>query len=34
LLTLIHEQIADETARDGFNRGWTSVLGSLATYLS
>ena len=34
LLTLIHEQIANETARDGFNRGWTSVLGSLATYLS
>lgn len=34
LLTLIHEQIADETARDGFNQGWTSVLDNLEHYLS
>jgi uncharacterized protein YndB with AHSA1/START domain len=34
LLTLIHEQIADEAARDGFNQGWTSVLDSLEHYLS
>lgn len=34
LLTLIHEQIADETARDGFSQGWSSVLDNLERYLS
>ncbi len=34
LLTLIHEQLADEATRDRFNQGWTGVLDSLEHYLS
>lgn len=34
LLTLIHEQFADEATRDRFNQGWPGVLNSLEHYLS
>lgn len=34
LLTLIHEQLADEATRDRFNQGWPGVLNSLEHYLA
>ena len=34
LLTLHHEQFADQAARDGHERGWSSVLDKLETYLA
>jgi uncharacterized protein YndB with AHSA1/START domain len=34
LLTLHHEQFADETARDGHKRGWTGTLDKLEQFLS
>ncbi len=33
LMTLLHEQFFDETARDNHNRGWTEIVGKLAAYL-
>ena len=34
LLTFLHEQFADETARDNHQRGWTEFLGKLESYLA
>lgn len=34
LLTFLHEQFADETARDNHARGWTELLGKLEAYLA
>ena len=34
LLTFLHEQFADETARDNHKRGWTELLGKLESYLA
>jgi uncharacterized protein YndB with AHSA1/START domain len=34
LLTLHHEQFADEAARDGHEAGWTSTLDKLEDYLA
>ena len=34
LLTFLHEQFADETARDNHARGWTELLGKLESYLA
>jgi uncharacterized protein YndB with AHSA1/START domain len=34
LLTFLHEQFADETARDNHARGWTELLGKLENYLA
>ena len=34
LLTFLHEQFADETARDNHERGWTELLGKLESYLA
>lgn len=34
ILTLLHEQFADEAARDGHNRGWTQALDKLAAYFA
>ena len=33
LLTFLHEQFADTTARDNHERGWTELLGKLESYL-
>jgi uncharacterized protein YndB with AHSA1/START domain len=33
LLTFLHEQFADETARDNHARGWTELLAKLENYL-
>jgi uncharacterized protein YndB with AHSA1/START domain len=33
LLTFLHEQFADATARDNHERGWTELLGKLESYL-
>ena len=33
ILTLIHEQFADEAARDGHEKGWTGCLNKLAALL-
>lgn len=32
ILTLLHEQFADEAARDGHNRGWTTALDKLEAH--
>jgi uncharacterized protein YndB with AHSA1/START domain len=34
LLTFLHEQFADETARNNHERGWTELLGKLESYLA
>ena len=34
LLTFLHEQFADATARDNHERGWTEFLGKLENYLT
>jgi uncharacterized protein YndB with AHSA1/START domain len=34
LLTFLHEQFADETARDNHARGWTELLGKLESWLA
>ncbi len=34
LLTFLHEQFADETARDNHLRGWSEFLGKLESYLT
>jgi uncharacterized protein YndB with AHSA1/START domain len=34
LLTFLHEQFADEIARDNHARGWTELLGKLESYLA
>lgn len=34
LLTFLHEQFVDETARDNHKRGWTELLGKLESYLA
>lgn len=34
LLTFLHEQFADEAARDNHARGWTDLLGKLESYLA
>tara|TARA_R110000868_G_scaffold2793_5_gene19321 strand:- start:2787 stop:3269 length:483 start_codon:yes stop_codon:yes gene_type:complete len=34
ILTLLHEQFADEAARDGHNRGWTQALDKLVAYFA
>ena len=33
LLTFLHEQFADATARDNHERGWTELLAKLESYL-
>ena len=34
LLTFLHEQFADETARDNHERGWNELLAKLESYLA
>lgn len=34
LLTFLHEQFADETARDNHARGWAELFGKLEAYLA
>jgi uncharacterized protein YndB with AHSA1/START domain len=34
LLTFLHEQFADEIARNNHERGWTELLGKLESYLA
>ena len=34
MLTFLHEQFVDVTARDNHERGWTDLLGKLETYLA
>ncbi len=31
IMTLLHEQFFDESARDNHNKGWTEIIGRLAT---
>ena len=31
IMTLLHEQFFDEAARDNHNKGWTEIIGRLAT---
>ena len=33
LLTFLHEQFADETARDNHERGWNELFAKLESYL-
>ena len=34
LLTFLHEQFADATARDNHERGWTELFAKLESYLA